>query len=279
METKICTKCGGTLLFKNFSKCKKNKDGFEFQCKGCKHEYYENNKAVIIANSKIIYEENKETISVKQKEFRKNNKELMALRDKTKYEKNIVKIAIRNKLYRANNKKQLGDKRKLTYIKNKDQELKAQKVYRNNNKEKLRKYRIQYCIDNREKLLEHKKQYKKLNKDIINTENQKRRTMKKKLSATLTSIQWVNIKQNFNNCCAYCGKELSLQQEHFIPLSKGGEYTLNNIIPSCQKCNGSKNNKDFFIWYPKQKYFSKKRETKLLKYLNYSDRYQQLTIV
>ena len=31
-----------------------------------------------------------------------------------------------------------------------------------------------------------------------------------------------------------------LEQEHVIPLSKGGALTLHNIVPACRSCNSKK---------------------------------------
>jgi hypothetical protein len=80
--------------------------------------------------------------------------------------------------------------------------------------------------------------------------------------------------------CKQCGKEEKLTQDHFKALSNNGEYTKNNIIPACINCNSSKNDADFFAWYPKQSFYSKKQELKILKYLNYDPKtkYQQLAI-
>ena len=111
------------------------------------------------------------------------------------------------------------------------------------------------------------KQYHQEHLDQYVIYTQKREALKKLLPATLTINQWKNIKTHFNNTCAYCGEELPLAQEHFIALSKGGEYSITNIIPSCQSCNSSKSTKNFFIWYSKYKYFSKERELKILDYL------------
>jgi 5-methylcytosine-specific restriction endonuclease McrA len=99
-----------------------------------------------------------------------------------------------------------------------------------------------------------------------------------KLPYTLTEEQWEEIKNYFDNRCAYCGKEKPLQQEHFIPVSKGGEYTHNNIIPACGDCNFKKLNHDFFEWYPKQKSYSELRERKILNYLGYTGKTQQLRL-
>lgn len=108
--------------------------------------------------------------------------------------------------------------------------------------------------------------------------NQIRRTFKRQLPSTLTDMQWLTIKKQFNNRCAYCNRELPLEMEHFIPLSKLGEFSVNNIICACKPCNSSKGNKDFFEWYSKHDYYSKKREKFILKFLNYKDGIQQITL-
>ncbi len=70
-----------------------------------------------------------------------------------------------------------------------------------------------------------------------------------------------------------------LEQEHFVPISSNGPYTANNIIPACKSCNSSKRDSDFFSWYPKQPFYSKRREAKILRYLNYdNDGKQQASI-
>lgn len=108
---------------------------------------------------------------------------------------------------------------------------------------------------------------------------QRRNAKKKSLPCTLTNDQWDDIKKVFNNKCAYCGEETHLTREHFVALSKGGEFSRDNIIPVCKTCNCSKNDKDFFIWYPKFKHYSLEREIKILSHLGYKNGVQQLTLV
>ena len=91
--------------------------------------------------------------------------------------------------------------------------------------------------------------------------------------------QWTKTIIYFQSKCAYCGKIKELTQDHFIPLSKGGEYTLNNIIPACGTCNSSKFNNEFLDWYSKQSFYTKKREKKILDYLNYNNGIQQLSLI
>ena len=168
------------------------------------------------------------------------------------------------KLYRERNKEKVANQRRISKQKNRVKALAYQKQYRANNIEKYKE------IDKRNK---------EANKEKYNFYAQTRRTKKRMLPSTLTLEQWINIKNDFDNKCAYCGRKLKLTQEHFIPLSKDGEFSINNIIPACSYCNCSKGAKDFFKWYPEHKYFSKDREIKILKYLNYKNKNQQLTLV
>ncbi|WLF70486.1 HNH endonuclease [Clostridium septicum] len=79
---------------------------------------------------------------------------------------------------------------------------------------------------------------------------------------------WDNLK-SYCKECAYCGRSLKkLTQDHLIPLSKGGNYTKNNIIPVCRNCNSKKHTKDFFTWYKEQNFYSKERENKIVKYIS-----------
>lgn len=141
-------------------------------------------------------------------------------------------------------------------------------------------YRKKYYADNKLKIKNKHKEYRKNNKGKIKIEAQKRKAKIKNLLCDYSEAKWENCKKNFNNECAYCGKKTDLTQDHFIPLFKNGEYTINNVVPACINCNSSKNSNDFFEWYPKQKFYNKQRERKVLKYLNYDPKtkIQQLAL-
>lgn len=135
-----------------------------------------------------------------------------------------------------------------------------------------------YYKNNREKLAKQKKEYRKTDrwKKLKRFSNEKRRTNKLKLESNFTKQQWKNCIKHFNNSCCYCGNKVEIfSMDHFIPLSKGGEWTVNNIVPACMSCNSSKRANDFFKWYPKQEFYSKQREQKILKYLNYDNNHMQ----
>ena len=123
-----------------------------------------------------------------------------------------------------------------------------------------------------------KKEWKANNIERVRIYRQRRRAKKRDLPYTLTIEQWEAITLHFNHRCAYCGKSEELTQDHFVAMSRNGEYTHNNIVPACKRCNFSKNDTSFFCWYPRQVFYSKKREAKILKFLHYQNGTQQLSL-
>ncbi len=73
----------------------------------------------------------------------------------------------------------------------------------------------------------------------------------------------------FNHACAYCGATGDLQVEHVVPISKGGEHHLGNIVPACHRCNSNKRCHDAHNWFASQSFYSAERwqliQTLLLK--------------
>ncbi|BDV31625.1 HNH endonuclease [Microbacterium terricola] len=64
----------------------------------------------------------------------------------------------------------------------------------------------------------------------------------------LTAAQWQLILDAWG-CCAYCGDEAAaLQKDCVLPISRGGRYTLENVVPACRSCNASKCNDEVTSW-------------------------------
>jgi len=56
-----------------------------------------------------------------------------------------------------------------------------------------------------------------------------------------TCAQWEALKITYGHRCAYCGEQPErLTQDHVIPLTRGGNHTLSNIVPACWVCNRRK---------------------------------------
>ena len=286
INTRVCTKCREVKTIDKFGRNKNNEDGLNLWCKECNNkkskEYYENNKNKILKLQKQYYLDNLEYITEYKKQYQKTNKEVIAVKAKQYQQDNKETIDAYKKQYRENNKEFIA---------------KGSKKYRKNNKSTIVKYekdhkitiaerQRKYIKDNKEYIVKRSKQYRENNKELIvnlrkvwfkkNKEKavvyvQKRKAKKLLLPSTFTKEEWDEVKLYFNNSCAYCGEELPLEQEHFIPVSDGGGYVKGNMIPACKKCNCSKHNYDFLNWYPKYEYYSEEREYLILNYLSIFD--------
>ena len=54
--------------------------------------------------------------------------------------------------------------------------------------------------------------------------------------------------------CAYCGStDGPLQRDCVLPISRGGRYTLTNVVPACRSCNASKCNLEVTTWLRRKK--------------------------
>lgn len=64
----------------------------------------------------------------------------------------------------------------------------------------------------------------------------------------LTDEQWAALQEAWGGC-AYCGaSDRPLQRDCVLALSRGGRYTLDNIVPACASCNASKCNDEVTSW-------------------------------
>jgi 5-methylcytosine-specific restriction endonuclease McrA len=64
----------------------------------------------------------------------------------------------------------------------------------------------------------------------------------------LSVAQWTALKAAWGGC-AYCGASSTpLQRDCVLALSRGGRYTLANIVPVCRSCNTSKCNAEVTGW-------------------------------
>jgi len=81
----------------------------------------------------------------------------------------------------------------------------------------------------------------------------KRKRRMDRVEHDLSDEQWTAIKTAWGGC-AYCGATGdSLQRDCVLPLSRGGRYTLDNIVPACGSCNASKCNDEVTGWLRRKK--------------------------
>lgn len=69
----------------------------------------------------------------------------------------------------------------------------------------------------------------------------------------LTDAQWFALLEAWSGC-AYCrAEEPALQKDCILPISRGGRYTLANVVPACRSCNASKCNAEVSTWMRRKK--------------------------
>src|SRR5688500_14738505 len=78
--------------------------------------------------------------------------------------------------------------------------------------------------------------------------SRKRQRRMTRVEHDLSADQWAALKAAWGGC-AYCGAaDKPLQRDCVLALSRGGRYTLDNIVPACRSCNTSKCNDEVTTW-------------------------------
>lgn len=150
-----------------------------------------------------------EIIKKQRKKYRELNQDIIKIKKKEYYEANKEKDKLR---------------KKQKYWDNVEVEREKSRRYYSNHKEQWAKYRENRRIERRIEAINRKRgklSLSKINKSDIE-----------------------NLLLSQNQRCFYCNHILIEKHiEHIIPLSKGGDHKLYNIVLSCPSCNLKKSNK------------------------------------
>ena len=169
-------------------------------------------------------------------------------------------------------KRELGAKR---YKEKRDEILNQKKDYYERAKDKRLAYQKDYYANNIEDHQRRERYWRKNNALKRRIISERRRSLENSVLSNLTEKEWEDTLEYFNHSCAYCGitqdehlKKFNerLHQEHIVPLTDGGTYTKDNIIPSCRKCNSTKGRQNFDYWYRNSKVYDYEKEHLILKH-------------
>lgn len=113
------------------------------------------------------------------------------------------------------------------------------------NPERFRENKRRWVSANKEKDLASKRKWDKTHPENKREHCAKRRARKRGAAVNdLTYVQWADVLIRYRHTCFYCGNVPNkLEQDHVLPLSRGGNHTISNIVPACGYCNRSKGNK------------------------------------
>jgi 5-methylcytosine-specific restriction endonuclease McrA len=117
----------------------------------------------------------------------------------------------------------------------------SKKAWNAANKDLVHAKNQKYYEENTAKICAHTATYQRENPEKVKVFQSRRRARKAAGRNDLAPQQWEEVLQAFDSRCAYCHKKSrTLEMEHVVPLSKGGENTVSNIVPSCVRCNRKK---------------------------------------
>lgn len=159
-------------------------------------------------------------------------------------------IRLKNQAYHAANKEKHNEQSRAYHKKNREKLLLKHRDYRHRNKEQV----VRLTRD-----------WRRANKDYVNTTNRqwwkdhpetahainvkrnaKRRAARVSAEGTHTIADMRRQYDSQKGKCWWCGEPVAWSEredDHLIPLNRGGTDNADNIVVSCRRCNRSKGSK------------------------------------
>lgn len=252
---KTCCKCGQQLSLSEFHKNAERKDGLTETCKVCACaaarawrktnlkrarenglKYAREHRGQARTRASRWYREHRAYTLERNRKFRIAH--LEEIREKDRARTKTEQARLVKKAHRKTHSAKVREQKRRFYQNHKAEILKKQRAYTARNRERIRLRNALW-----------KKKNPGRAREIQNRYDRRRRASIAGVLCTLTREQWEGLLCVFGNSCAYCGREgLRLEQEHVIPLSRGGHTTADNIVPACRSCNASKGDKLLGEW-------------------------------
>lgn len=198
----------------------------------------------------IYYQKNKAAIKKRAKDWKQRNPEKVKASSRATakkwYRSNPEEAKRKRKQWRLRNPEKVTAMARRCYNSNK-QRLTSEDI------EKKAAYLKAYAKKNSARLKAYKKLYRQENKWHALLLCQKRRALEKQASGNLALITLFisSVKSKTSAVCYYCQKATLIKSVHFdhiVPLSKGGQHSVDNLCVSCAHCNLSKHSRTPQAW-------------------------------
>ena len=129
------------------------------------------------------------------------------------------------------------------------------------------KYRISHRnTERRRRKKGENKKWQDINKDKIKQYNKNHRIHE------ISKKEWIANQEEFNNCCAYCGKtykeqmEQNKEQFHREHVDYQGYNDVRNCVPACTQCNTGKRTASMKDWFTNQDFYTQDKYDKIIRW-------------
>lgn len=129
---------------------------------------------------------------------------------------------------------------------NPEKSIQSSQSWKARNKEKIKSYNQIYSKQNASKINELNRNWAKRNPEWCRANNAKRRALKS--NAKTFAISAKEIARLYQTPCFMCGSNNQIELDHIIPLSRGGDHSIGNLLSLCKSCNASKHNSLWMEW-------------------------------
>lgn len=155
----------------------------------------------------------------------------------------------------ANSHRQEANERLAKWrVKNPERDKEINLAARSKRRDKIIVYSRQYRIDNRDRNLAYERKYRAEHPEVAQTSSNRRRARKRKAEGSHSTQEVIALFEKQDGKCFHCDIDISqyYEQDHWIPLDKGGTDYIQNIRLLCRTCNRKKYNKLPHEWCPER---------------------------
>lgn len=110
------------------------------------------------------------------------------------------------------------------------------------NRDADRAYRRRRYAEDPKKILDRYKRWRAANIEKARAYQRACDERRRGAPGDFSAKEWLDLVAQFGGRCAYCGAQSPLEADHRIPVSRGGTNYIENILPSCVRCNRRKFN-------------------------------------
>ena len=199
---KTCRACHEEKPFTEFYRRKDSRDGYQYECKSCHN-----------VRLKAWYVDHREEAKARTKGWNAEHPEIRRAVMRSYREEHKEASRVYDREYKGTHQERGKLLASLWYAKHKEE----------NNAS---------C-----------RRWKQDHPDRVRESNRKRRTLKMGAVGGHTQQGWDLLKARYGFTCPRCHRtepDISLTEDHIVPLSQGGMDSIDNIQPLCRRCNSAK---------------------------------------